>query len=177
MSGSAATTTGVRAMRWQDLHRVAVLEQELYPDDAWSRSSWWAELALRPRRDYLVVEGGGLLLGYAGSNVDVAGGRADVMTLGVAAHARGRGLGDALLRELHARAVAAGAQQMLLEVREDNVAARALYGRHGYRELHRRTAYYRTPQGPVDALVLGTPLPLPRPLPLSPTTAAVSSDG
>ena len=159
-------------MRWQDLRRVAELEQELYPDDAWSSSSWWAELALRPRRDYLVVESGGLLLGYACSTVDGAGGRADVMTLGVAGHARGRGLGDALLRELHARAVVAGAQQMLLEVREDNTAARALYGRHGYREVHRRTDYYRTSQGPVAALVLSTPLALP-PSP----TAAVSPDG
>ncbi len=170
MSTSAATTTEVRSMRWQDLRSVAVLEQELYPDDSWSSSSWWAELALRPRRDYLVVESGGLLLGYAGSSVDGPGGRADVMTLGVARLARGRGLGDALLRELHARAFVAGAQQVLLEVREDNTAARALYGRHGYREVHRRAAYYRTPQGPVDALVLATPLP-PSP------TAAVSLDG
>lgn len=164
MRGSA---TGVRVMRWPDLGPVAVLEQELHPDDAWSAASWWAELALRPRRDYLVVEQEGLLLGYAGS--DLSGERADVMTLGVAAHARGRGLGDALLRELQERAAASGAQEMLLDVREDNIAARALYRRHGYRELHRRVAYYRTGQGPVDALVLRTPL--------QPTSAAVSPRG
>jgi [ribosomal protein S18]-alanine N-acetyltransferase len=41
--------------------------------------------------------------------------------------------------------VAAGAT-LLLEVRESNAAARALYGRHGFRETGRRLAYYRDPK-------------------------------
>jgi ribosomal-protein-alanine N-acetyltransferase len=43
--------------------------------------------------------------------------------------------------------VAAGAT-LLLEVRESNAAARALYERHGFRETGRRLAYYRDPKEP-----------------------------
>lgn len=149
----------VREMRWQDLGAVSALERELHPEDAWSTASWWAELALRPRRDYLVVHRDGKLEGYAGADRDLAGARADVMTLGVAPQARGGGLGHLLLDELHRRAADAGAREMALEVREDNAGARALYRRHGYHQVHRRAGYYRSEHGPVDALVLSVPLP------------------
>ncbi|MGA7686875.1 MAG: ribosomal protein S18-alanine N-acetyltransferase [Terriglobales bacterium] len=43
--------------------------------------------------------------------------------------------------------VAAGAT-LLLEVRESNAVARALYERHGFRETGRRPAYYRDPKEP-----------------------------
>ncbi|MGI8949712.1 MAG: ribosomal protein S18-alanine N-acetyltransferase [Ornithinimicrobium sp.] len=147
----------IREMRWQDLGAVSALERELHPDDAWSTASWWAELALRPRRDYLVAQRAGSLVGYAGS--DVSADRADVMTLAVAPPARGAGLAHLLLSELHRRAADAGAREMLLEVREDNAGARALYRRHGYRQVHRRAGYYRSEHGPVDALLLSVPLP------------------
>lgn len=47
-----------REVTWQDIPALAVLEREMYPDDAWSEASWWGELAGRPRRDYLLVEDG-----------------------------------------------------------------------------------------------------------------------
>lgn len=158
----SAAGTFVREMRWQDLSNVSELEQQLHPDDAWSAASWWAELALRPRRDYLVAqqagaEPGASLLGYAGS--DLAGECGDVMTIAVALQARGQGHAHRLLSELHRRAAATGAREMVLEVREDNAAARAFYRRHGYQEVRRRPAYYRTEAGPVDAVVLRVALP------------------
>ena len=46
--------------------------------------------------------------------------------------ARRTGLGRRLLDELVDRSVRAGAQRLLLEVREDNAAARALYAARGF---------------------------------------------
>ena len=66
------------------------------------------------------------------------------------------GLGGRLLAELERRAVARGAGHALLEVRSDNTAARALYARHGWHELHVRRRYYQP--GDVDAIVLGKTL-------------------
>lgn len=145
-------TVLLRAMRWQDLSQVSRLEQMLHPDDAWSGASWWAELALRPRRDYLVAHRAELVLGYAG--VDLSGASADLMSLAVTSAEQGRGVGGRLLRALHGRVREAGADSMVLEVREDNRPALALYERHGYRLLSRRRAYYRSGQERVDALVL-----------------------
>lgn len=135
---------------------MAELEARCFPVDAWSEATFWAELALRPRRRYVVVEGAeGRLLGYGG--IDLAGDVADVMTLAVDPERRGAGTGAMLLDGLHGQACAAGAQSMMLEVRSDNEAALRLYGSRGYTQLRIRTGYY-PPSGldaaRVDALVM-----------------------
>lgn len=120
------------------------LEHVVFPDDAWSEASWWAELAQRPRRAYLVAEEGDLL-GYAG--LDLGGQVADVMTIAVAPQARGRGLGTTLLAQLHRLAGCAGAGSVMLEVRSDNAPALALYQAGGYEVVRTRRGYYRDPSG------------------------------
>jgi ribosomal-protein-alanine acetyltransferase len=141
---------------------MARLEQQIFPADAWSQATMWAELACRPRRAYLVaeghhgggVDGGGRLLGYAG--LDLAGDVADVMTVAVDPRARGRGLGATLLDGLHARARDAGARSVMLEVRADNTSALGLYRTRGYEVVRTRVGYYRDPAGgpAQDALIM-----------------------
>ncbi len=151
----------LRDARWTDLPALAALEAEVFPDDAWQERSWWAELAGRPRRDYVVAaaaeESGpgapgstGGLLGYGG--LDHGGEVSDVMTVAVTPAGRGLGLGRMLLAELEARAAARGARHVMLEVRADNDAALALYEGAGYVVLNRRRGYYQP--GGVDALVM-----------------------
>ncbi|MGB3763114.1 MAG: ribosomal protein S18-alanine N-acetyltransferase [Ornithinimicrobium sp.] len=143
-------------MVWTDLESVAALEEQIYPDTAWTLQTWWAELAQRPRRHYVVAESnerggsGTALTGYAG--LDVNGDNADVMTIAVAPAHRGTGVGAALLQRLHTVAAGQGVTAMLLEVRADNAAARALYDKYGYEHVHTRRGYYQ-PDG-VDAAVL-----------------------
>ena len=72
----------LRELEWTDLTTLAALERELFADDAWSEQTWWAELAGRPRRDYVVADASGSIVGYAG--LDVSGDVADVMTVATA---------------------------------------------------------------------------------------------
>lgn len=139
----------LREMRWQDLPAVHRIEVASFPDDAWSEATFWAELASRPRRDYVVLEND-VLLGYAG--LDLAGETADVMTIAVDPSHRGQALGVVLLEQLLHRAARSGASQVMLEVRADNEAALGLYVRHGFVEVHRRRGYYQP--GAVDALIM-----------------------
>lgn len=139
----------LREMRWQDLATVHRIEAACFPEDAWSEGAFWAELAARPRRDYVVLQDD-VLLGYAG--LDLAGKTADVMTIAVDPAHRGRALGVVLLTELLRRAARSGASQVMLEVRADNEAAIGLYVRHGFVEVHRRRGYYQP--GAVDALIM-----------------------
>lgn len=53
-----------------------------------------------------------------------------------------RGLGRVLLQQVLGEAQAAGLQQCVLEVRESNTAARALYESAGFRVSGRRKDYY-----------------------------------
>ena len=81
-----------------------------------------------------------------------------ILNVAVAPPCRRQGLGRWLVRFAMAQAARAGARQGLLEVRESNQAALALYRCLGFRTLGRRRSYYTRP--PEDALVLALePLP------------------
>ncbi len=140
----------LREAHWSDIPALTALERELFAHDAWSEPTWWAELAGRPRRDYVVLTGGDGVVGYAG--IDHGGDVADVMTVGVAPRAQGGGVGRRLVDELERRARAGGAASLMLEVRADNAPARALYEHSGYAVLSTRRRYYQP--GDVDALVM-----------------------
>lgn len=140
----------LREMTWRDIPALAELEPELFADDAWSEQSWWAELAARPRRSYVVVEQGGAVVGYAG--VDRGGEVADVMTLAVATAAQGQGVGKVLMDWLIVEARRGGAEHLMLEVRADNVAAQRLYSMAGFVMLTVRRRYYQP--GDVDAHIM-----------------------
>ena len=68
------------------------------------------------------------------------------------------GRGTALLQQLFDLARAWKAVRMLLEVRPGNVAAVALYRRHGFSEIGRRRGYYPAASGREDAIVMAREL-------------------
>ena len=144
------TAVTLREMTWRDIPVLVELELELFAGDAWSEQSWWAELAGRPRRSYVVGEQGVALVGYAG--VDRGGEIADVMTIAVAPPAQGKGLGGVLLDWLIGEARRGGAEHLMLEVRADNVAAQRLYTKAGFVMTSVRRRYYQPAD--VDAQIM-----------------------
>jgi [ribosomal protein S18]-alanine N-acetyltransferase len=148
----------LREMRWWDLDAVLELEDELFPEDAWSPGMFWSELAHArgpvATRRYVVADEGGRLVGYAG--LAAVGGVADVQTIGVARDHWGAGLGGRLLAELLRHATAFESAEVLLEVRVDNARAQKLYERFGFEPIGIRRGYYQP--GNVDALVMRKPL-------------------
>lgn len=84
---------------------------------------------------------------------------AELITIAVdPAHHR-NGTGRALLQQYETTAQTQGASRTFLEVREDNLAAIALYMRAGWRQTARRKGYYRLRDGRAfDALILEKPL-------------------
>ncbi|MGV1009175.1 MAG: ribosomal protein S18-alanine N-acetyltransferase [Dermatophilaceae bacterium] len=137
-------------MGWTDIEELARLESELFCDTAWSAATWWAELAERPRREYVVAADDGRLAGYAG--IGHGGEVADLMTLAVAPAYRRRGVGAGLLDEVLQRAAEQGASSVLLEVRADNAEALRLYRRRGFEQVGVRRRYYQPSD--TDAVVL-----------------------
>ena len=70
----------------------------------------------------------------------------------VAPTLRRQGVGDLLVNEVLRLARDCGVADVVLEVRESNVAARTLYVKTGFKEEGRRPKYYRDPEE--DALLL-----------------------
>lgn len=77
----------------------------------------------------------GVCVGFGGFSTFRALPLLNIHDLAVLPAARGRGIGRALLAAAEAHARAAGCCKLTLEVQEDNALARALYTRHGFRDV------------------------------------------
>lgn len=99
---------------------------------------------------FLVAEADGGVAGYVVARAAAAEG--EILNLAVAPAGRRRGIGHALVGQVAAELATRGVRDVFLEVRESNAGARALYAAHGFREVGRRTRYYRTPIE--DAIIL-----------------------
>lgn len=136
----------LRELRFFDLGEILGIERELFPDP-WSLAQFKEELSYAPRSRYYVVledRSGELprIVGYAGIAFTGAHEPVDIHTLGVAKEYQGRGLGQRLLDHLTEKAQELNASSILLEVRDGNEPARALYGKNGFTEISRRVGYY-----------------------------------
>ena len=132
----------LRPMGEEQLAEVAALEQRCF-SRPWSR----AQLAEELGRDYALyltaTDDGGRLMGYAGAHL--AADEADINNVATAPEFRRRGVAEALLRRILELAEARGARHFYLEVRQSNLAARALYEKLGFRPLGLRRNYYTDP--------------------------------
>jgi ribosomal-protein-alanine N-acetyltransferase len=142
--------TAIRAASEDDLDVIVALERASF-SDPWSRTAFEALVdrddilfavvtAARPER----------ICGYVVAWVVVD--EAEIANLAIAPSLRGRGVGGRLLDATIDQLERRGARSIYLEVREGNVAARALYASRRFMEVGRRRRYYRRPVE--DALVL-----------------------
>ncbi|TNM36675.1 ribosomal-protein-alanine N-acetyltransferase [Nocardioides albidus] len=147
-------TTTTRSATVADVAPIVALEADSFPLDPWSdnlvREGVVGSL---PTVTYLVAEEDGAFAGYAVlSVVDVD---AELQRIAVPEQLRRTGIATALLAAARTVAAGGGAERLLLEVREDNLAALLFYERHGFTELGRRLRYYRDG---TDARVLSSPV-------------------
>ena len=124
-----------------DVPAMHVIEAASF-SDPWSRASF-ASLVLEPLVYVSVAEAEGAVCGYA--VLLVAADEAEILNIAVVASARRRGIGARLLDDAILEGRARGARTMYLDVRDSNVAARALYESRGFVEAGRRRKYYTSP--------------------------------
>ena len=154
-------TWRMRRATVDDLDAVMAIETSVFVTDAWSRDGMRQELA-SPDGWYLVAtpeSDDTLIEGYAGLQVLPGAPDADVQTIAVLPHARGRGLGRTLMTQLLNEARRRGVREVFLEVRADNPGAQALYLSLGFEQIAVRPRYYM-PDG-VDAFVMRLAVPAP----------------
>lgn len=126
-----------------DLELFAVLEAEVFAEDPWTPYMIAEELASPASRYWIATDASADVVGYGGARV--GGDQADVMTIGVRAHARGQGVGAAILDALLDWSREAGAREIFLDVRPSNESAIRLYESRGFVEIGRRPRYFRNP--------------------------------
>ena len=156
MNASLGETLTIRRCVAADIARVADIERASF-SDPWTFEAFSTALALRHLR-FLVAEdraarggdGEPALVGYVVAMVMADEG--EIADVAVAPAARRRGVARLLLERVAAELMREGVRALYLEVRESNVAARALYASMGFAPVGRRRGYYQLPSE--DALLL-----------------------
>jgi ribosomal-protein-alanine N-acetyltransferase len=156
------TEAKVRAAAPADLPRLIELAGHSETAAHWNAAEYEKLFAAEPsgdrepghrqqsRRTALVIEQtheiAGFIVGHA------IGQEWEIENIVVAEAVQRGGLGTQLLEEFLNMARGRAGEAVFLEVRESNLAARALYGKYGFAETGRRKMYYANP--PEDALIL-----------------------
>ena len=120
-------------------------------DEPWDATAFAGLLATPGVAGYLAMAGDGpvgLVLWR------IAADEAEILTICALPDRRRTGIGGSLLRTTIDAARSAGAKRMYLEVAVDNAAAVGLYRHFGFARAGLRPAYYRRPNGAVDAMIL-----------------------
>lgn len=130
---------------------LAALHADAFPHEPWSAAALRDLLAM-PGALALVAISNGQPVGFI--LLRRAADEAEIITLAVTPRLRRLGVARRILDQGLGQLGAAGVVRCFLEVASDNRAARSLYLAAGFAEVGRRAAYYRTPAGPRDAIVM-----------------------
>ncbi len=141
-------TVSVRAAREDDLAALAEIDRLSSPQP-WGEDALRPELSL-PHALLLCAEAGGAPVGFV--DIHLAGDSAYINELAVAPAARRRGVAAALVSAALDKAERRGFTRVVLDVREGNAAARALYQKLGFKSAGVRKRLYRDPDE--DGLVM-----------------------
>jgi len=121
--------------------------------EPWSQAALASALASPGAFALIAIDDNGEPLGFV--LMRVGGGEAEVLTIATRPPARRTGVARTLMHGAMAHVQKAGAQEVFLEVAEDNTQAQALYAALGFAQVGRRERYYgRRDDTRVAALVM-----------------------
>ena len=139
----------VRSAAVSDVPTVMAFAARAATAANWSERQYASTFADRKHHVCLVIQDQDEVVGFVVARM--LDQEWELQNIAVTGAARRRGLATRLMGELMERARTAGAEQIFLEVRESNHAARALYEKWAFEPSGRRKAYYTNPQE--DALI------------------------
>ena len=133
----------IRRAVYADCAALAALDAVCNPS-AWTQRQFESALVSPSEQVFLAEKDGRLAAFIVWQNLPD---ESELHLIATAPAQRRQGIATALLAQMFQ---AAGLRRVFLEVRAGNLAAQALYRRHGFADLARRRAYY----GDEDALVM-----------------------
>ena len=146
----------IRPAELSDLDALVALEERCFEADRLDRGSLRHALASLTMLG-LVEEDHDKVRGYVLLRFRRQSTQVRILSLAVDPEARRRGVASALLKEVETAAQEQGVTELVLELREDNAAALALYRSLGFDQTGTLLAYYHDKS---DALRLSKPLSL-----------------
>jgi ribosomal-protein-alanine N-acetyltransferase len=138
----------IQKMSQEDVEEVAGLEKICF-SDPWSKEAFIEELGQKLAIP-LVVKVDKKIVGY--TNLWHLDDQLEIANIAVSPEHRKEGIGERLMRRILQEAKDRNCKNIILTVRESNIAAINLYIKFGFLEIGRRKRYYRLPTE--DALTM-----------------------
>lgn len=139
----------------QSAELIAALHRLSFPDDTgerWRQSDLAGILAFTGTRSWIASRAG-RPLGYLVARFILDEG--EILSIGVRADTRRRGVGAALISACLKTASEHGLGKLHLEVRSDNYPAQKLYEKFNFRVIGQRMGYYQSHEGTMrDAITM-----------------------
>lgn len=132
----------VRPAEVSDLEAVWEVEREVFGSDLYPRFFFRQALDLWGGLLCVAAAPSGALAGYALAAPSARPGEAWILSAGVRAEHRGRGVAIRLTEGVLDALAASGARKVLLTVHPDNRGARALYEKLGFRVAGEEAGYF-----------------------------------
>jgi [ribosomal protein S18]-alanine N-acetyltransferase len=135
----------IRPAKPADIPRIIEIERSAVTAAHWREADYAAMFEGKTaKRVVLVAEERKNVLGFVVAQVMTD--EWEIENVVVAPEARRRRLASRIIERVLDQAMARGAISVMLEVRESNHAARALYASAGFAEVGRRSKYYAGPE-------------------------------
>jgi ribosomal-protein-alanine N-acetyltransferase len=139
---TASPQLQIRSFRPSDTPSISEILQAATEAAQWPPESY-AKLASSPGGIFLVCETSTHAIGFLAAR-QIAG-EAEILNIAVHPAFRRKGVASALLLAVFNSFLGPAVSRVFLELRESNLAARALYERHGFVPAATRKSYYRDP--------------------------------
>lgn len=130
----------IRKAEAQDVPRMADIEEECFPCDAWSFLTLYRDVTNNPQVSFIIAELEGEIAGYLGFMRILD--EADIINVAVSPEHRGRHIAEAMLSTAIDMASKKEITSLTLEVRADNEPAIGLYEKFGFKKEGTRKSYY-----------------------------------
>ncbi|MDO4841874.1 MAG: tRNA (adenosine(37)-N6)-threonylcarbamoyltransferase complex transferase subunit TsaD [Phoenicibacter congonensis] len=144
VQGEDTNHISVRPVELSDAPALAALEGDSFDSDAWSEASFTTDVVAN-NRIWLKAVSGDALAGYVGASY--SGDTAEILKVCVASGSRKQGIGKKLMRSAFELLRNLGVSKVLLEVRESNLPAQALYFSLGFEKVCVRKGFYGNENG------------------------------
>ena len=138
----------IDGLREQDVPQMAEIERLCF-SEPWSEETIRAELTT-PFSRYFICREDDRVLGYIGTRILL--GECDVTNIAVRPELRRQGIASFLFERMLPELYAQKVTVLNLEVRENNLPARAFYEKCGFQVCGRRKKFYRCPEE--DAILM-----------------------
>ena len=140
----------IELLSQHDIARIVLIEQQANPYP-WQESAFISSFA-DSYFSYKLLDESGELQGFYFAQLILE--QLELFNICVAPTQQGKGYGRILMQHFLQEGAARGATEVFLEVRSSNLAAIALYQRHGFTQTGLRKGYYVSSAGKEDALLM-----------------------